>query len=159
MDWWWKLVQGNSDIMIDSCTYIYIYIQVSVRDIILECLQITPTKFRGSKFPGNMHNYIWCPYYLWSFMQFCSVVSEELCWQAASELYFVKIQVQRGITPTKFRRSTFIDNMHNYIWCPYYLPTFMKFCSVVSEELRWQAASEVYLGKFLSSKWHNSHKV
>ena len=23
MDWWWKLFQGNSDIMIDSCTYIY----------------------------------------------------------------------------------------------------------------------------------------
>ena len=28
--------------------------------------------------------------------------------------------------------------MHNYIWCPYYLPCFMKFCSVVSEELHWQ---------------------
>ena len=28
--------------------------------------------------------------------------------------------------------------MHNYIWCPYHLPSFMKFCSVVSEELRWQ---------------------
>jgi hypothetical protein len=28
--------------------------------------------------------------------------------------------------------------MHNYIWCPYYLPSFMKFCSVVSEGLRWQ---------------------
>jgi hypothetical protein len=38
------------------------------------CLQITPTKFRRSKFPGNMHNYIWCPYYLPSFMKFCSVV-------------------------------------------------------------------------------------
>jgi hypothetical protein len=49
-----KLFQGNSHIMIDSCTYIYIlYIQVSVRDITLECLQITPTKFRGSEFPGN----------------------------------------------------------------------------------------------------------
>ena len=23
--------------------------------------------------------------------------------------------------------------MHNYIWCPYYLPSFMKFGSVVSE--------------------------
>jgi hypothetical protein len=51
---------------------------VSVRDITLECLQITPTKFRGSKFPGNMHNYMWCPYYLRSFMKLCSVVSEEL---------------------------------------------------------------------------------
>jgi hypothetical protein len=50
MDWWWKLFQGNSDIMIDSCTYMYIYIQVSVRDITLECLQITSTKFRGSTF-------------------------------------------------------------------------------------------------------------
>ena len=54
------------------------YIQVSVRDITLECLQITSTKFRGSTFPGNMHNYIWCPYYLPSFMKFCLVVSEEL---------------------------------------------------------------------------------
>ena len=80
-------------------TYIHC-IQVSVRDITLECLQITPTKFRGSTFPGNMHN---------------------------------------------------------YIWCPYYLPSFMKFCSVVSEELRWQAASVVNVGKFLSSKGHNSH--
>jgi hypothetical protein len=59
-----KLFQGNNDMMIDFCTYIfiYIYIQVSVRDITLECLQITPTKYRGSKFPSNMHNYIWCPY-------------------------------------------------------------------------------------------------
>ena len=48
--------------------------------------------------------------------------------------------------------------MHNYIWCPYYLPSFMKFCSVVAEELRWQAASVVNFGKFLCSKGHNSHK-
>ena len=39
---------------------------------------ITTTKFRGSKFPGNMHNYILCPYYLPSFMKFLSVVSEQL---------------------------------------------------------------------------------
>jgi hypothetical protein len=97
-----KTFQGNSDIMIDFCTYIYIYTQVSVRDITLECLQITPTKFSGSTFPGNMHN---------------------------------------------------------YIWCPYYLPSFMKFWLVVSEKLHWQTASEVYLGKFLSSKGHNSHKI
>ena len=106
-----------------------------------------------------MHNYIWCPYYLPSFMKFCSVVSEELCWQTASEVYFMKFQVQRGITPTKFRGSTFPGNIHNFIWCPYYLPSFMKFCLVVSEELHWQAASEVYLGKFWSSKGHNSHKI
>jgi hypothetical protein len=49
--------------------------------------------------------------------------------------------------------------MHNYIWCPYFLPSFMTFCSVVAEELCWQAASEVYFGKFLSSKGHNSHKI
>jgi hypothetical protein len=42
-------------------------------------------------------------------------------------------KVKRDITPTKFRRSTFPGNMHNYIWCPYNLPIFMKFCSVVSE--------------------------
>ena len=119
---------------------------------------ISPTKFRRSKFPGNMH-YIWCPYYLPGFMKFCSVVSEELCWQAASVVYFGKFQVQRGISPTKFRGSTFPGNMHNYIWCPYYLPSFIKFCSVVSEKLRWQAASVVNFGKFLSSKGHNSHKI
>ena len=138
--------------MIDSCTYIYIvYTRFS------KCLQITPKKFRGSKFPGNVHNYIWCPYYLPSFMKFCSVVSEELCWQAASEVYFGKFQ--RGITPTKFRGSKIPGDMHNYIWCPYYLPSFMKFCLVVSEELRWQATSVVNFGKFLSSKGHNSHKI
>ena len=68
-------------------------------------------------------------------------------------------EVQRGITPTKFRWSKFPGNMHNYIWCPYYLPSFMKFCSVVSEELHWQAASVVNFGKFLSSKGHNSNKI
>ena len=35
----------------------------------------------------------------------------------------------------------------------------MKFYSVVSEELRWQAASVVNFGKFLSSKGHNSQKI
>ena len=96
-DWWWKTFQGSSHIMIDSCTYTNgIYIQVSVRDITLECLQITPTKFRGSKLPGNMHNYIWCPYYLPSFMKFCSVVSEELCWQAASVVNFGKFLCSKG---------------------------------------------------------------
>ena len=96
LDWWWKLFQGNSDIMIDSCTYIHVYIQVSVRDITLECLQITPTKSRGSTFPGHKHNYIWCPYYLPSFMKFCSVVSEELRWQAASVVNFVKFLSSKG---------------------------------------------------------------
>jgi hypothetical protein len=38
----------------------------------------------------------------------------------------------------RVRRAKFPGNLHNYIWCPYYLPSFMKFCSVVSEELRWQ---------------------
>ena len=52
-----KTFSGNSDIMIDSCTYIhvYMYIQVSVRDITLECLQITSTKF--ITFPGNCTTY------------------------------------------------------------------------------------------------------
>jgi hypothetical protein len=58
-----------------------------------------------------------------------------------------------------FRVSKFPGNMHNYIWCPYYLPSFMKFCSVFSEELWWQAASEVYFGKKFSSKGHNSHNI
>ena len=28
--------------------------------------------------------------------------------------------------------------MHNYIWCPIHIPSFMIIGSVVSEELRWQ---------------------
>ena len=35
---------------------------------------------RGSKFPADMHNYIWCPIYIPSFMIIGSVVSEELRW-------------------------------------------------------------------------------
>jgi hypothetical protein len=161
-------------------------------------LKLLKRIFRRSTFPGNMHNYIWCPYYLPSFMKFCSVVSEELRWQTVwrtdgqdknnmsphksknticSCAYYQEILIswilwelcpfelrnfpkftieaacQRnssetteqnfGITPTKFRGSKFPGNMHNYIWCPYYLPSFMKFRSLVSEELCWQAASVV----------------
>ena len=36
---------------------------------------------RGSKFPADMHNYIWCPIYIPSNMIIGSVVSEELRWQ------------------------------------------------------------------------------
>ena len=36
---------------------------------------------RGSKFPADMHNYIWCAIYIPSFMIIGSVVSEELRWQ------------------------------------------------------------------------------
>ena len=36
---------------------------------------------RGSKFPADMHNYIWCPIYKPSIMIIGSVVSEELRWQ------------------------------------------------------------------------------
>ena len=46
--------------------------------------------------------------------------------------------VPRGITPTKMRGSKFPADMHNYIWCPIYIPSFMIIGSVVSEELRWQ---------------------
>ena len=36
---------------------------------------------RGSKFPADMHNIIWCPIYIPSYMIIGSVVSEELRWQ------------------------------------------------------------------------------
>ena len=36
---------------------------------------------RGSKFPADMHNTIWCPIYIPSFMIIGSVISEELRWQ------------------------------------------------------------------------------
>jgi hypothetical protein len=85
-----------------------------------------------------MHNYIWCPYYLPSFMKFCSVVSEELCWQAASVVNFGKFLSSKGHNSHKIQAIKIPGNMHNYIWCPYYLPSFMKFCWVVSEELHWQ---------------------
>ena len=44
----------------------------------------------------------------------------------------------RGITPTKMRGSKFPADMYNYLWCPIYIPSFMKIGSVVSEELLWQ---------------------
>ena len=45
--------------------------------------------------------------------------------------------VPRGITSTKMRGSKFPADMHNYIWCPIYIPSFMIIGSVVLE-LRWQ---------------------
>ena len=36
------------------------------------------------------------------------------------------------------RWSKFPADMHNYIWCPIYIPSYMITGSVVSEELRWQ---------------------
>ena len=36
------------------------------------------------------------------------------------------------------RGSKFPADMHNYILCPIYIPSFMIIGSVVSEELRWQ---------------------
>ena len=47
-------------------------------------------------------------------------------------------EVPRGITPTKIRGSKFPADMHNYIWCPIYIPSYMIIGSVVSEKLRWQ---------------------
>jgi hypothetical protein len=91
---WGGVICKHSSVisLTETCIYMYIHVQESIimslfpwksfhHQSTLECLQITPTKFRGSTFPRNMHNYIWCPYYLPSFMKFCSVVSEELRWQ------------------------------------------------------------------------------
>ena len=43
---------------------------------------------------------------------------------------------------SKFQGATshkkFPANMHNTIWCPIYIPSFMKIGLVVSSELRWQ---------------------
>ena len=36
------------------------------------------------------------------------------------------------------RGSKFSADMHNYIWCPIYIPSNMIIGSVVSEKLRWQ---------------------
>ena len=82
-----------------------------------------------------MHNTIWCPICIPSFMKIGSVVSEELRWQGH---LWVLFSVPRGITPTKKRGSIFSADMHNYIWWPIYIPSFMIIGSVVSEELIWQ---------------------
>ena len=103
----------------------------------------------------------------WQYTQQCMVSLLPITFHWNSVQYFLtscfrnfgKFLSLKGITPTKFRRSKCPGNMHNYIWCPYYLPSFMKCCSVVSQELIWQAASVVNVGKFLSSKEHNSYKI
>ena len=92
-------------------------------------VSLLPTKFHEilfSSFRGVALTDKFCfqEIVIFRFMKFCSVVS------------FDKLKFNfRGISPTTCRGSTFPGNMHNYIWCPYYLPSFMKFCSVVSEEL------------------------
>jgi hypothetical protein len=41
---------------------------------------------------------------------------------------FPKIYYWSSLRNSSFMKSKFPGNMHNYIWCPYYLPSFMKFC-------------------------------
>jgi hypothetical protein len=43
-----------------------------------------------------------------------------------------------SINTGPYGENTEIYSSLNYIWCPYYLPSFIKFCWVVSEDLRWQ---------------------
>jgi hypothetical protein len=63
-----------------SCAY---YQEILISWILWELCPFELRNFlKFTKFPGDiMHNYIWCPYYLPSFMKFCSVISEKLCWQ------------------------------------------------------------------------------
>jgi hypothetical protein len=58
----------------------------------------------------------------------------------------------------KCRGSTFPGNKHNYIWCPYYLPSFMKFCSVVSKfpDIYYWSSSSVQL---LWNYWTEFHET
>ena len=95
---------------------------------------LTPTKMRRSKFPANMHNTIWRSIYIPSFMINGSVVSEELKWQGHYK-YFLS---SKGHNSQKMTGSKFLADMHNTIWWPIYIPSFMKIGLVVSEELRWQ---------------------
>jgi hypothetical protein len=125
-----------------SCTYIYI--QVSVRDITLECLErhivfvlsvlsICPSQFVSAT-PLKLQNRI-----SWNLVG----SKDTIC---SCAYYHITLECLQ-ITPTKFRGSKFPGNMHNYIWCPYYLPSFMKLCSVVSEELHWQAECHYFSEK------------
>ena len=107
-------------------TVVHIYIGKFQRDI-------TPTKFRQSKFPGYMHNRILCPYYLPSFMKFCSVVSKELCWQTVTnrtKTICLPIKVGRDIIRTfLFLVSEAILDGDLGLWCLMPLSTiFQLYC-------------------------------
>ena len=68
-------------------------------------------------------------------MKIGSVVSEELRWQGH---LWVFSKFQGAKLPQKWGDQKFPADMHNTIWCPIYIPSFMISGSVVSEELRWQ---------------------
>ena len=55
--------------------------QVRPNDVWTCVARITSMKFRESIFLAKMHNYIWCSYGIPSFIEFDSVVSEEMRWQ------------------------------------------------------------------------------
>ena len=109
-----------------------------------------------SKIPVDMHIYTLCPSLLQSFRQFCGAVSKELRWQTVlnSIFHFGQFfKFKKGVT----RRKNWIKiscDMHIYMVCPLQLQSFMKFCWVVSEELRWQTVSveSFILAKFIISK-------
>ena len=69
-----------------------------------------------------MENNIWC--YKPSFMKkICSVVSEELRWQADTWWFTVFFfLILEGITLIKDSESKFPDDMHNYLWCSWHIP-------------------------------------
>ena len=89
---------------------------------------------RGSKFPADMHNTIWRPIYIPSFIN----SDQEFQGSCDDKVIYEYFLSSKGITPTKMRGSKFPADMHNYIWCPIYMQSFMIIGSVVSEELRWQ---------------------
>ena len=84
---------------------------------------ITPTKRWGWKFPADMHNTIWCPIYIPSFMKIRSVVSEELRWQGHLRVFSLSSKGHNS--NKKMRGSKFPADMHKYIWCPIYIPSYM----------------------------------
>jgi hypothetical protein len=83
---------------------------------------MTPTKFRGSTFPGNMHTYIWCPYYLPSFMKFRSVVSEVVLTSCFRRI-FQEILSSKGATPLKLLNRiswNLVGSKNTICSCAYY---------------------------------------
>jgi hypothetical protein len=103
----------------------------------------------------NMHNRIVCPYYLPSFMKFCSVVSEELPWQAASVVYF-RNYFSSKILLKQLVRATPLKLLNRISWNLVGSKDTLCGCAYYQEILIYW---KVYFWKFLSSKGHNSHKV
>ena len=102
---------------------------------------VFPRKKIESKLPVDMHIYTLCLSLLQNFLKFSWAVSVDLRWRTVSYSIFHFGQIsmfKMGVTLRNKIESKFPVSMRIYTKCPSLLQSFMKFCWVVSEELRWQ---------------------